>query len=184
MSTYVNRAGLQVDGRLAAFIEGEAMAGLGVNADSFWSGFAELVAVYMPGNRELLDIRDRMQQQIDDWHRENGPVASNPEGYIAFLREIGYLEEEPEDFRIGTENLDPEIATLCGPQLVVPVSNARYALNAANARWGSLYDALYGTDAIAQEGSLAAGRGYNPERGAAVIAKAAGFSMTPFRFWA
>ncbi|WP_196257978.1 malate synthase G [Pelagibacterium limicola] len=175
MSTYVNRAGLQVDGRLADFIEGEAMAGLALDADAFWSGFAGLVAAYMPGNRELLDIRDRMQASIDDWHKQNGPVASDPERYIAFLKEIGYLEEEPDDFRVTTENLDPEIASISGPQLVVPVSNARYALNAANARWGSLYDALYGTDAISQDGNLAVGKGYNPERGAAVIAKAAAF---------
>jgi malate synthase len=175
MSTYVNRAGLQVDSQLAAFVETEAMPGLDVRPDDFWTGFAAIVEAYMPGNRELLDIRDRMQQQIDDWHRGNGPVASNPDGYIAFLKEIGYLEDEPDDFKIETENLDPEIASICGPQLVVPVSNARYALNAANARWGSLYDAFYGTDVIAQEGSLAAGRGYNPERGAAVIARAAEF---------
>ncbi len=175
MSTYVNRAGLQVDRGLAGFIETEAMAGLDMKPDAFWSGFAELVAAYMPGNRELLDIRDRMQQQIDEWHKENGPVSANPDGYIAFLKEIGYLEDEPEDFKIETDNLDPEIASICGPQLVVPVSNARYALNAANARWGSLYDALYGTDAISREGELAPGKGYNPQRGAAVIARAAEF---------
>ena len=133
MSNYVTRAGLQVDEQLAAFVEQEALKGLDVASDSFWAGFAELVAAYMPGNRELLEIRDRMQNQIDAWHRDNGPVAKDPDGYQAFLREIKYLEDEPEDFRIETENLDPEIASICGPQLVVPVSNARYALNAANA---------------------------------------------------
>ncbi|RDE09077.1 malate synthase G [Pelagibacterium lacus] len=175
MSTYVNRAGLEVDAQLAAFVEDEALKGLDVPADRFWAGFAEMIAQYMPGNRELLEIRDRMQSQIDDWHRDNGPVANDPAAYEAFLRDIRYIEVEPEDFRIETENLDPEIATLCGPQLVVPVSNARYALNAANARWGSLYDALYGTDAISREGELAPGSAYNPRRGGEVFARAGHF---------
>ncbi|MCD7060357.1 malate synthase G [Pelagibacterium xiamenense] len=175
MGNYVDRAGLKVDAGLAAFVEGEALNGLDVASDAFWSGFAGMVAAYMPGNRELLDIRDRMQQEIDDWHRSHGPVAADPEGYISFLKSIGYIEDEPGDFAIETDNLDPEIATICGPQLVVPVSNARYALNAANARWGSLYDALYGTDAIAQEGELAPGKAYNPKRGAEVFVRAAAF---------
>jgi malate synthase len=175
MSSYVTRAGLQVDEQLAAFVEQEALNGLDVASDSFWAGFAEMAAAYMPGNRELLEIRDRMQNQIDGWHRDNGPVANDPDGYQAFLRDIKYLEDEPEDFRIETENLDPEIASICGPQLVVPVSNARYALNAANARWGSLYDAVYGTDVIAREGDLAPGQGYNPKRGAEVFARAGHF---------
>lgn len=175
MSSYVTRAGLQVDEQLAAFVEQEALKGLDIASDSFWAGFAEMVAAYMPGNRELLEIRDRMQNQIDDWHRDNGPATKDPEAYQAFLREIKYLEDEPEDFRIETENLDSEIASICGPQLVVPVSNARYALNAANARWGSLYDALYGTDVIAREGDLAPGRAYNPRRGAEVFARAGHF---------
>eukprot|EP00873_Tetraselmis_striata_P031135 jgi/Tetstr1/451399/TSEL_038435.t1 len=175
MSSYVTRAGLQVDEQLAVFVEQEALNGLDIASDSFWAGFAEMVAAYMPGNRELLEIRDRMQNQIDDWHRDNGPATKDPEAYQAFLREIKYLEDEPEDFRIETENLDSEIASICGPQLVVPVSNARYALNAANARWGSLYDALYGTDVIAREGDLAPGRAYNPRRGAEVFARAGHF---------
>ncbi len=175
MSSYVTRAGLQVDEQLAAFVEQEALNGLDIASDSFWAGFAEMVAAYMPGNRELLEIRDRMQNQIDDWHRDNGPATKDPEAYQAFLREIKYLENEPEDFRIETEDLDSEIASICGPQLVVPVSNARYALNAANARWGSLYDALYGTDVIAREGDLAPGRAYNPRRGAEVFARAGHF---------
>ncbi len=116
-----------------------------------------------------------MQSQIDDWHRANGPVASDPQGYEAFLRQIGYIVPEPADFTIETTGLDPEITTLCGPQLVVPVSNARYALNAANARWGSLYDALYGTDAISRDGDLAPGKALNPARAAAVVARAAEF---------
>jgi malate synthase len=173
MSNYVTRAGLQVDRLLAEFIEKEALDGLDVASDSLWSGFSEMVEGFMPGNRELLEIRDRMQQQIDDWHRENGPVAAAPDAYQVFLKEIEYLLPDPADFTIETENLDPEIASICGPQLVVPVSNARYALNAANARWGSLYDALYGTDVIATDGELAPGKGYNPKRGEAVFAKAA-----------
>src|SRR5690606_5214945 len=175
MGNYVIRSGLQVDAVLAEFIEQEALAGLDVASDTLWNGFAGLVSAYMPGNRELLDIRDAMQARIDHWHRENGPVSNDLAGYEAFLREIRYIEDEPEDFRIETENLDPEIATLSGPQLVVPVSNARYALNAANARWGSLYDALYGTDAISRQGDLAPGAGYNPARGAEVFARAASF---------
>ena len=175
MSGYVDRSILKVDARLAAFVEAEALAGTNVSADRFWSGLAGMVRDFMPRNRHLLAIRDRMQSQINDWHRENGPVASDPAGYEAFLRNIGYLVAEPDDFTIETANLDPEISTICGPQLVVPVSNARYALNAANARWGSLYDALYGTDAIPRAGDLAPGASYNPRRGAAVVARAAAF---------
>jgi malate synthase len=130
----------------------------------------QLVAEHAPTNARLLQRRDELQSQIDEWHHKYGPVANNPQGYEFFLRDIGYLVPEPGDFTIETTGLDPEITTLCGPQLVVPVSNARYALNAANARWGSLYDALYGTDAISQDGELAPGKGYNQKRGDAVIA--------------
>ncbi len=173
--TYVVRSGLKVDGLLADFVEREALPGTGIGAGQFWDGMAGLVRDFAPRNRELLAIRDRMQSQIDEWHRANGPVANDPAGYEAFLRQIGYLVPEPADFTIETTGLDPEISIACGPQLVVPVSNARYALNAANARWGSLYDALYGTDAIPREGDLAPGRGYNPMRGAAVFEAAAEF---------
>jgi malate synthase len=175
MANYVERAGLQVDAELAAFVEERALKGLPVGAEALWQGFAELVAEAMPRNRELLAIREAMQAAIDNWHLENGPVANNPAGYQRFLKEIGYLVEESEDFAIETEGLDPEISTICGPQLVVPVSNARYALNAANARWGSLYDALYGTDVISRKGELEPGKGYNAARGAAVVARAAEF---------
>ncbi len=175
MSAYVMRAGLQVDEQLAKFIESEALPGTDVGAEPFWSGLARLVDEAMPRNRALLEKREVLQTKIDDWHAANGPVASDPAGYEAFLREIGYLVDEPGDFEIETTGLDPEIASICGPQLVVPVSNARYALNAANARWGSLYDALYGTDAIAQSGDLAPGKQYNPTRGAAVFLKVAEF---------
>ena len=175
MSTHVERSGLFVDKALASFVEKEALPGTGIDADAYWKGFSDLVAFAMPRNRALLELRDTLQKKIDDWHKANGPVAADPEGYEAFLREIGYLVPEPVDFEIETEGLDPEITTICGPQLVVPVSNPRYALNAANARWGSLFDALYGTDAIARTGDLAPGRGYNPRRGAEVFRRAAAF---------
>ncbi|MEO6395592.1 MAG: malate synthase G [Devosia sp.] len=175
MTNYLEKSGLQVDARLVGFIETEALPGTEVAPQRFWSGLAGLVADFMPRNRELLAKRDRLQGQIDQWHREHGAVASDPAGYEAFLREIGYLVPEPADFKIETADLDPEISTLCGPQLVVPVSNARYALNAANARWGSLYDALYGTDAIARSGELAPGNRFNEKRGVAVVARAMAF---------
>ncbi|HHY49367.1 MAG TPA: malate synthase G [Alphaproteobacteria bacterium] len=172
---YVEKSGLQVDSLLADFVEGEALAGTGIAPDRFWSGLAGIVRDFTPRNRALLAVRDRLQTAIDEWHRAHGPVANDPEGYEAHLRAIGYLVPEPADFEIETSGLDPEISTLCGPQLVVPVSNARYALNAANARWGSLYDALYGTDAIPREGELAPGREFNSRRGDAVVAWAARF---------
>ncbi|MFY8030931.1 MAG: malate synthase G, partial [Devosia sp.] len=175
MANYVEKAGLKVDAQLVDFVEKEALAGTTVTATQFWTGLSGLVAEFMPRNRALLAIRDKLQSQIDDWHRKNGPVAANPAGYERFLRDIGYLVPEPADFAIETTGLDPEISTLCGPQLVVPVSNARYALNAANARWGSLYDALYGTDAVPRDGDLAPGKGFNPKRGAAVVVAAAAF---------
>ncbi len=169
MSTYINRSGLSVDAQLASFVESEALPGTGIAAERFWVGLSGLVERFMPRNRELLAIRDAMQGKIDAWHREHGAVASDPAGYEAFLKEIGYLVPEPDDFTIETTGLDPEISTLCGPQLVVPVSNARYALNAANARWGSLYDALYGTDAIEKSGELKPGSGFNAKRGVSAL---------------
>ena len=172
---YVEKSGLKVDNLLVDFIEKRALPGTAIDAGQFWSGFSALIRDYSPRNRELLALRDRLQQQIDEWHRKNGPVASDPAGYEAFLRDIGYLVPEPADFSIETSGLDPEISTICGPQLVVPVSNARYALNAANARWGSLYDALYGTDVIPREGELAPGKGFNARRGGEVVARAAQF---------
>jgi malate synthase len=158
-----------------SFVEREALPGTGIAAEAYWTGLAGLVGRFMPRNRELLAVRDALQGKIDAWHREHGPVANDPTGYDAFLREIGYIVPEPADFEIETSGLDPEISTICGPQLVVPVSNARYALNAANARWGSLYDALYGTDAISREGVLAPAKGFNAARGAAVVAYGAKF---------
>ncbi|MGV3650903.1 MAG: malate synthase G [Devosia sp.] len=175
MTNTVERAGLTVDAQLAQFVETRALKGLALDPAAVWQGFADLVAEAGPRNRELLAIREHLQSRIDQWHIENGPVSNNPAGYQRFLREIGYLVDEPADFSIETDGLDPEIASICGPQLVVPVSNARYALNAANARWGSLYDALYGTDAVSRAGDLAPGKGYNAARGAAVVARAAEF---------
>ena len=180
MANYIEKSGLKVDRLLVDFVEDEALPGTGVGAAQFWDGFAGLVKEFAPRNRELLAIRDKLQTQIDDWHKANGPVSADPAGYQAFLREIGYLVPEPADFIIETTGLDPEISSICGPQLVVPVSNARYALNAANARWGSLYDALYGTDAISRDGELAPGKGINPKRAAAVVARAAEFLDATF----
>ncbi|PTX00856.1 malate synthase G [Pararhodobacter aggregans] len=163
----IDKAGLQVDARVVAFIEGEALPGTGIGADAFWAGLAGLVNGLGPKNRALLAKREAMQAQIDAWHVARKGQAFDAAAYRAFLAEIGYLVPEGPDFRIETSGIDPEIATTPGPQLVVPVMNARYALNAANARWGSLYDALYGTDAL---GDLPSGKGYDPARGARVVA--------------
>ena len=167
--------GLQVARELHDFVSQQALPGTGVEPEKFWSGFAALAAALMPQNRALLAHRDKLQAAIDAWHRENPERPIDPLDYTAFLREIGYLVPEGTDFQIGTQNVDPEIARLAGPQLVVPLTNARFALNAVNARWGSLYDALYGTDAISQDGDLAPGKGYNQKRGDRVIAFARDF---------
>ncbi len=166
--------GLAVARPLHDFIAQKALPGSGVDAEKFWSGFAALAVNLMPQNRALLAERDRLQAAIDGWHKANPARPIDAAAYTAFLKEIGYLVPEGADFQIGTTNVDPEIATIAGPQLVVPLTNARFALNAANARWGSLYDALYGTDAIPQDGELAASKGYNPKRGERVIAFARG----------
>ena len=164
--------GLQVARELHDFVVHDVLPDSGVEAEKFWSGFAALAVTLMPQNRALLAHRDHLQAAIDTWHRENPERPIDALDYTAFLREIGYLVPEGADFHIGTQNVDPEIATMAGPQLVVPLTNARFALNAVNARWGSLYDALYGTDAIAQDGELAPGKGYNEKRGEKVIALA------------
>jgi malate synthase len=168
----VQTSSLQIAPVLHGFIEGEALSGTGVSADSFWSGLAGLVRDFAPRNRELLGVRDSLQSRIDRYHRDRAGRPVDAAEYEGFLREIGYLREEPGDFTVSTQNVDEEIARIAGPQLVVPVSNARYALNAANARWGSLYDALYGTDALPEEGGLARHKGYNKARGAQVVARA------------
>ena len=167
----IEAAGLKVARTLHDFVA-EALPGTGVSADGFWSGFADLVRNLAPRNATLLAQRDTMQQQIDAWHAAQGTAPHDPSAYAEFLRGIGYLLPEPEPFEVSTDHVDPEITSIAGPQLVVPVMNARYALNAANARWGSLYDALYGTDALPETGGAERGRGYNKVRGAAVVARA------------
>jgi malate synthase len=169
MPDRIEKHGLKVSPALANFIDTEALPGSGVDPDKFWAGFAALAVELMPQNRALLATRDRLQTAINGWHKDNPARPVDALDYTAFLREIGYLLPEGADFQIGTSDVDPEIAEVAGPQLVVPLTNARFALNAANARWGSLYDALYGTDAISQDGELAAGKGYNPKRGEKVI---------------
>jgi malate synthase len=165
----IDKHGLQVDARLAAFVEDRALPGTGVDAGAFWAGFAALVADLAPRNRALLAKRDTLQAQIDAWHKARRNQPHDHYAYKAFLEDIGYLLPEGPDFRIDTANVDPEIAEIAGPQLVVPITNARYALNAANARWGSLYDCLYGTDAM---GSAPPAGGYDRGRGARVVARA------------
>jgi malate synthase len=161
---------LKVAPSLQRFIEDEVLPGTGIEAASFWQGFSTLVHDLAPRNRELLAERERLQHELDSWHRQHpGPISDMP-AYQAFLRRIGYLVDTSQPVRISTTQVDREIAEQAGPQLVVPLSNARYALNAANARWGSLYDALYGTDAIPDSDGAGRGQGYNPVRGAKVIA--------------
>ena len=157
------------------FINDEALPGTGISPEAFWSGFDRLIHDLSPRNRELLATRDELQARIDAWYQESGGQASDLPAYKAVLQEIGYLVPEGDDFTVSTANIDPEISTIAGPQLVVPVTNARYSLNAANARWGSLYDALYGTDAISEEGGAERADGYNKVRGASVIAFARDF---------
>ena len=171
MSERVETHGLKVDRGLYDFVGDEALPGTGVDVDAFWKGLAAIVHDLGPKNRALLARRDELQTTIDQWHRDNGAPADLA-AYEAFLREIGYLLPEGGDFQVSTTHVDPEIAEIAGPQLVVPIMNARFALNAANARWGSLYDALYGTDAL---GDLPKPGGYDPERGARVIAWAKDF---------
>lgn len=166
---YLDKDGIRFAAPLVEFVESKCIPGSGVAADAFWKGAAEIFKTFSPENDKLLAVREELQTKIDAWHEANpGPINDNA-AYEAFLRDIGYLVEEPVPFSITTENVDPEIATMAGPQLVVPSLNARFVLNAANARWGSLYDAFYGTDALPGE---AKGPGYDEERGAQVVDKA------------
>ena len=166
---------LTIATELHSFIETEALPGTGIAADAFWAGFAALLTDLMPRNQSLLAQRDALQAKLDAWHRDHAAAAPDPAAYHAFLHEIGYLQPEPPPFTVQTTNVDAEFASIAGPQLVVPVSNARYALNAANARWGSLYDALYGTDAIDEAGGAERTSRFNPARGAKVVARARAF---------
>lgn len=168
MTEYVNIGSLQVAKILADFINEEVLPNSGVEKDQFWAGFESIIQDLTPKNKQLLARREEIQEKINEWHKNNKDFDF--EEYKSFLTEIGYLEQEVEDFKITTENVDDEVAVQAGPQLVVPVDNARYALNAANARWGSLYDALYGTDAISEEGGAHRSGPYNPVRGEKVIA--------------
>ena len=170
MADRIQAGELQVDPELYDFINKEALPGTGVTEEAFWSGLDRAIHDLAPRNRELLAKRESLQTKIDSWYQENRDQPIDLDEYKAVLREIGYLVPEGDDFTVRTANVDPEISTIAGPQLVVPVTNARYALNAANARWGSLYDALYGTDAIPEDDGAERRNAYNPVRGARVIA--------------
>nr|MCU0922144.1 malate synthase G [Burkholderiaceae bacterium] len=160
---------LQVATELYRFIEDQVLPGTGVEPAAFWQGFDQIVNDLAPKNAALLAERDRLQAEIDAWHQAHSGPIKNMRKYRAFLQKIGYLVPVPAKVKVTTKNVDAELALQAGPQLVVPITNARYALNAANARWGSLYDALYGTDVIAEDGGAEKGRSYNPKRGAKVI---------------
>jgi len=169
MKRYTTQGNMQVDNALLSLINDEILPSTKITKEDFWEGFGNIIHDLSPINKKLLEIRDEIQEKINTWHTNNKYDASNLDEYKSFLKEIGYLIEEKEDFQITTENVDEEIAVQAGPQLVVPVKNARFALNAANARWGSLYDALYGTDVISKEGELAPTKEYNEKRGAKVV---------------
>ena len=172
MTARIECSGLSVASELYELIRDEVAPGTGIDPDRFWAGYANILEDMVPANRLLLEKRDRMHEDINAWYRAH-PGKPDLPAYKTFLRELGYLVPEGGTFEITTDRVDPEISTVAGPQLVVPVSNARFALNAANARWGSLYDALYGTDMIPEDDGCEKGQGFNPARGEKVIAKAA-----------
>jgi malate synthase len=182
MTDYITRGGISIARELAHFVDSKALPGTDLDGDAFWAGFATLLEAMVPTNRALLAKRDSLQVQIDAWHKARKGQLHNAQAYEAFLREIGYLVPEPAPFTIGTTNVDPEITTMAGPQLVVPSLNDRFVLNAANARWGSLYDALYGTDAL--DAPPAKPGGYDEARGAAVISRARVFLDEAIPGWA
>ena len=169
MQGYITRGRLQVAKQLDNFINEQALPSTGVDKDTFQQGAETLFEKFIPQNRALLEKREQLQRAIDDYHKAGNPVNGNE--YTDFLKSIGYLVEQPSQVSAQTQNVDAEIATMAGPQLVVPINNARYALNAVNARWGSLYDALYGTDVISNDGGAEPGKSYNPVRGAKVVRK-------------
>ena len=175
MTEHVQVGGLQVAKVLFDFVNNEAIPGTGITADQFWAGADKVIHDLAPKNKALLAKRDDFQARIDTWHQTHAGQAHDPVAYKAFLQDIGYLLPEAADFQASTQNVDDEIARMAGPQLVVPVMNARFALNASNARWGSLYDALYGTDAISEANGAEKGKGYNKVRGDKVIAFARAF---------
>ncbi|RLA49941.1 MAG: malate synthase G, partial [Gammaproteobacteria bacterium] len=175
MTDRVQQGGLQIAAVLHDLLENDIAPGTGIAPEQFWQALEAIVRDLGPRNRVLLATREDMQAKIDTWHQANPGADYDHAAYKAFLEEIGYLLPEGEDFTISTRGVDEEVATLAGPQLVVPVMNARYALNAANARWGSLYDALYGTDVISQDGGAERAGAYNPVRGDKVIAYARDF---------
>src|SRR5579859_5955974 len=175
MGEMIERNGLRVAAVLSKFVDDEALSGTGIDSEAFWKGFDALVHDLAPKNRALLAERDRLQTELDTWHRANPGPVRDLRAYRAFLEGIGYIVPSPASVKATTDQVDTEIAEQAGPQLVVPLSNQRYALNAANARWGSLYDALYGTDAIPETNGAEKQKAFNPVRGAAVIAYARKF---------
>ena len=172
---YISKGSLSVSDKLANFVSDELLPGLAITPENFWDQLETIIHTFAPKNKELLAKRESIQGQIDQWHLANKDQPFNLELYKTFLKDIDYIVEEGGDFHITTQNVDPEIAMIAGPQLVVPVMNARFALNAANARWGSLYDALYGTDMIGEEDGASRAGAYNPIRGDKVIAFAKSF---------
>ena len=162
---YIEKNNLKIDSKLFEFINKEVIPGTNINPEDFWRNFGKIAHELAPINKSLVEKRETIQKKIDDWHKKNDGKDFNKEQYVNFLKSISYIVDKKEDFKINTSNVDKEISSIAGPQLVVPVDNARYALNAANARWGSLYDALYGTDVIPGE----KGKGHNKERANKVI---------------
>ena len=161
----IEKNGLKINSKIFEFINEEVLPGTSIKSEDFWNKFEKVVHELSPANKNLIKKREFIQKKIDEWHKSNKDKDLNKREYLDFLKSINYITEEKEDFKIETSNVDQEISSVAGPQLVVPVDNARYALNAANARWGSLYDALYGTDVIPGD----KGKGYDEERGKKVI---------------